>query len=892
MTYKPTVAVPRRLAFLSSRQNELTDYRDAATRGIDEYEQFVDVWRFEHQPASSQDPEQIYLEGIRRSDVIIFIACSEASEATATEIVAANQQHKDILCFVLPSNNRAPLVMELISRIRDVATTIDASSDLGEFEVQVSEAVRAWILRRIDFRPSPARSTKLETLRQESHGRITLKLAAAQLDETLAEAIASDIGRVASDNLAPTTLHPMTIILGPVGAGKSITLERIHQLSIEAAQEYVLAPVPVYLKAPDVRTPLRGQIEEACAEFGNLFLTGAAIVIDGLDELSETRASEIYEQAALLSKTSKHSRIVLSSRHEPPDYLMPLAVQLKPMTDGELGALVSRIRGRDVEMWRVLHDLPPSVHEAVHRPLFAIALAQRNQENDFNTGSVSDLVEYLIERGLARSERANVASDELQSLAASVLDSVDGTVENSAVPIDKQEALLVTRLVHERNGRFGFPLRIVAEYAASHFLEKNSVEHAVAKADAPAMVDRWRDALGLYLSRLEDMSALAFVNLLAETDPSLALDFARGDGRTRPQPWTGEELGEALRAAMKGFGTSVPRLVPQTAAGVMPNTLAAVDGRGWAYTGWRDRAGDPKIVTVPPNSIFDHEWELQYAGVIDQARFFANLRAQDDVRSQIDSLLAARTCLVEFAPLTRERIWANALAIVGRGEFRHDPIPLSEIEAALVARPEDVIHIYRSGQQGIIDAKELHAEVRVMRNAASEYMEPPFVTHDQPTSGWVWSGYSPDALLRRRATILKAAMDLYCLLVDTWFGELAKRLRRRLLMPAIIHERVRYIAEGEPVGSRYWEPLREDAANAADIQFGEAYDFRMLATELEPKIAALRSRYLGRIWAGMTDGIIRMWGIRPIRDTAYRWLSEDLSSIGWSLILGLPHDEA
>jgi hypothetical protein len=63
------------MLFLSSRQNaELNPYRDWALAELAPFDQFLDVWRFEDQPASPYSPEARYISGVDASRLVLFIA--------------------------------------------------------------------------------------------------------------------------------------------------------------------------------------------------------------------------------------------------------------------------------------------------------------------------------------------------------------------------------------------------------------------------------------------------------------------------------------------------------------------------------------------------------------------------------------------------------------------------------------------------------------------------------------------------------------------------------------------------------------------------------------------------------------------------------------------------
>jgi hypothetical protein len=702
---------------------------------------------------------------------------------------------------------------------------------------------------------------------------------AAQLES------ADDIGAPGFDVL-PTASQALVIVTGPAGSGKSLLLERIHQRNIAHAGQSALTPAPIFAKASDVVGSLRDYAEHHIDDLGDLHLTGVALVVDGLDELAEAQATKIEEDAAAFVRAYPHSRLVLSSRHNPPAHLIKYTATIRPLTNVDLQALAERLRGTPIEAWRLLYGLPDSMQEAVARPLFAIAFILRSEP----TMSVAQLMDYLIRRCLERAERAHIASELLQNLAVRVLDSDLGLVPTNDIPEADQQTLLQTRLVYERGNHFGFTLRLIAEYAAAAFLARGPIDQAVLRISNPEFADRWQTVLSIYLARLDDTQARMLVDRIATEDPGFAYKFARADGKEASPPWEARALGEAMRDSMRAYGAALDRLMPRRADGGMLNTLSALRD-GWLYTGWRDEPHAQEVTTDPPDSMFVPLWLFQRGARFERLRLEANLTAQHVFKWIIDGHIENRGFAIQYGPLFDEELWAVGTALLRRGEFNQEPIPLAELagrSAQLSGRVRLLTHYTRP----IFDADALRLRIRELLEAGQESIGPPLGMRDTDDRGKVWSGYSPAAIVRRRAEVLYHAMRVYQEIVDQWLGRIALRLSRRLLMPALIHEHIQFIQEGEPVSSAYWEPLPEGGRNEVDVALGEPYEMRSIFEAARHALDTRRPQYNGRLGVGLTNGIMSIWGLRPIRDTAYRWLAQDLHAIGWSKHFSLPDNRA
>ena len=157
---------------------------------------------------------------------------------------------------------------------------------------------------------------------------------------SLAEALADDdavgaMTRLGSD--LPST--GLVVLEGDFGSGKSVTAERIYVADNAAALDDPSAPLPVYLAANFLTGSLTDAVRAAAERLGDLNRNGLRLVLDGLDEPGQGRASELLNEARALISTWPSTRIVLTARPGLPLNRDELKFTYPPFSDDEVAAL-------------------------------------------------------------------------------------------------------------------------------------------------------------------------------------------------------------------------------------------------------------------------------------------------------------------------------------------------------------------------------------------------------------------------------------------------------------------------------------------------------------------------------------------------------------------------
>jgi hypothetical protein len=251
--------------------------------------------------------------------------------------------------------------------------------------------------------------------------------------------------------------------------------------------------------------------------------------------------------------------------------------------------------------------------------------------------------------------------------------------------------------------------------------------------------------------------------------------------------------------------------------------------------------------------------------------------------------------------LAREARWRLSNAILGRGRGSARSVEVGQVLAAIQSKlarlPPDVVsaHFGITGI-GTVTDRELRRLADELTQSGETSIEPLWEPPDlRPGTGgrWVWSDYSPAALLRRTRQVYQGALDAYAELVDQYFPAWRPTLSTAAWMPLCLQG----ILE-PPTGDDYsdgpalsWSvmPLAAGSANRVEIELGDfagggLFDWDSRLTRHRSRRAALerwRAEVVPYVRFEEHHGALDIFGYRPATALAYRSLSHDLYELGW-----------
>jgi hypothetical protein len=262
-------------AFISSvMQPEMEWARAAAVAALRENPVLV-PWAFEFTPASSDAATETYLNKVREADFVVWLVGGATSDAVRDEIAEALAADRRLWVIRIPADERDARTNELLAEVGQRAKYADAA-DADQLRVVLALTFADEVVRALSETPGLTHLARLEQLARASRARMVQRWQAVGLPEAEAVAFADDpsVGAPAAD-LVPTPESPLRVVVGDVGAGKSVLAERALQGAIIEARERATAPFPVFLHAYEtVATGLETSMTTAAQGLGDVRVQG------------------------------------------------------------------------------------------------------------------------------------------------------------------------------------------------------------------------------------------------------------------------------------------------------------------------------------------------------------------------------------------------------------------------------------------------------------------------------------------------------------------------------------------------------------------------------------------------------------------------------------------
>jgi hypothetical protein len=896
------------MAFVSSvMRPEFQWARDATVAALTR-NPTLSPWAFEYTPISSDAADMTYLSKVREADFCIWLVGATTTAPVRNEVAEALSAGIRIWAIMLPATSRDAETTKLISDVRDVAKTGDAA-DADALHELLALTFSEEVVRALRGRPGRTRLARLEDIGRRSRERMVSRWVAAGLSRALAIVLADDptIGSP-SPLVLPDQARPLSILVGDVGAGKSVYAERALQIALRETQERAGAPIPMFFHARDAKDGLEPVMRLHATQLGDIFQLGVNAVIDGADEIDIDAASHLVEQARELAHALPQTRILITSRPNPAIRVAttPELVKMPLLSDEEASILVGCVSGQAVTP-AVQYNWPESIRDAIHRPLFAIAMGLRGPSGS-NPQSTGELLAALVE---------DVLAADVQDQTIPVLKRLATLVTDAQGPVDRGELGAMTdrvnasasRIVREDGGRIDFALPIFAQWFAADVLIASELPVADIAASSPRL-DRWRYALSIALA----IGPRSFVDSTMETlvsaDPAFAAVVVEesfrqwlSSGSTEVPSLSAIEAGTVLRNAIATWDSGIGQLraivAPHTALGEIPPLGIAVVGT-WLTMGWyRGTQSKPEVSELPADLDFmnPQEWFVRRGGRWHNERGWSWRWGLELCRQNLKRILESRSLRTDNQDLADEALWLVALEAQGQpGSLRRDPISLDLVTSGLKdldpAKPTRL-------RDRIVATAVLITRVAELRDSGAATLSPPWPPPDQApsTGGMIWDSFSPDQQIRRTQAVYQAALNAYVDLTEEWFSALKPRMRMSATLPAVLRGTLRTSA---PRGSResgfltnsfmidwYLDPQPSGVPSSAEITMEVGDDpssvgeWLAIARDRHDKLLRLRPEAAGWISATETRSLADVFQVAPVAPLVYDWLKQDLRPIKW-----------
>jgi hypothetical protein len=762
--------------------------------------------------------------------------------------------------------------------------------------------------------PTSDRTSYLNRLMDMSLARCIERWRTAGLSETRAENFASNasIGSLQLNFGA----HQLLIVIGEIGAGKTLIAHRYLQACIRECLADVSRPFPVFVDSfSGSRTQILSTVESVIRDFG-LAAHNLLIVIDGADEPEMGGFDRVLTETRMLcSMRGIKARCLITTRPRQgiESTTDSTIVEVPPLTKTEAFNLVAAADEQTSDIV-YLARLSDSIREAIRRPLFALLLGTHLRSSAWgDTATVGELIASIVKQILSKAAvDASNAFDILVRLAALSNRKFGSAVKETELGTNKTvQALLDSRLIVVHNGFVSLGLAIFREWFGAQSLLAGEVSLEELSENA-ILLEAWSSTLVMAIANFDNDRVTRILRPIVERHPAIAANIvseaiAKWGVPNDPLIPPALECGARIRTAMKSWTTGLGELSRYTApvrpdGSILPIGVAR-DGKflsvSWYYG--PDQIGD--VVNLPSGSERKQNHMSDWPGIRmaqpAQQPAWAWLWTLEDLRGEVKKRVESENLPSATWKMIQESVWPWLTSISRRGLTREqrinvefpEQVTIAELEVFLAEKHTGrFVSVPYSGAQQIDLLAVTELVKLAMENGMSILPSPwPLSDRDPDARGWIGTNYSDERLLQRTASVFADALEAYTLLVNDWFGNLAERMQLYALLPCRIKGVIQPAVSDTrvaPMIGWYTEPLAKSESTKVDFEIGDFDAVHSVLSgtfdRMREQIRIHRSADYSWLVPIIQTEPLKIFHQRPISSLAYAWLQNDLRKINWA----------
>lgn len=589
-------------------------------------------------------------------------------------------------------------------------------------------------------------------------------------------------------------------VLGPFGAGKTEIAEAWHLACVDELLATTDCPIPIWLHARDLNGKnIERAVVDSLGSEALFHSRGAALVIDGVDEVDGKSADAIATDARVLVAGSLRSRVLITSR----PFVLPRTqddIYAPDLEDDQVQRLVEALGGRGV----VAHTWPNALRESTKRPFFALAAATIVASGSLpqgQAGMIRSLVEHAMTRG---STHSVVTRSELFESLVDLAMLRTNTRAPAVRDFATTQRLLGTRLVTTAPAEgLQFSLPIFEQWFAAQALTQDLDGSRGATATRQSF-DRWRWAIAIALSGADAPQGDALMVRLLHLNPGAAGWVLKqvGSSFSYERDQTNTDFDQVASRMLSATRTWVDSLGPLSKHcfpiedPANPICLGLrIATTGWQDWAWSTEPGDhDEVLPLPPAVHWMAPevgaWTGIHGGYPPSGMQWPWLAVQRDIARQTLRVLESETRLGGEVG-----IWATELAyhwcrvLQNNRTILHSPMARADVSAKvqhLMQLHHDPTHV-----RFVLGARSIYGEdlallAEWLDNGAPDLIERPVPAPDRDLfqgGGYVWDIYSDERLVELASSIYGNACQAYDEIAGTTFAKFDWALGRRAYGP-------------------------------------------------------------------------------------------------------------
>lgn len=693
--------------------------------------------------------------------------------------------------------------------------------------------------------------------------------------------------------LKPTDEKRLVVIVGEFGIGKSFAIDKIYfELLLRAENDFDF-PIPISINAAQLDSNVQNYLENLVVDNSKEYW----IIVDGMDEVSVSIASNILENMRIATERWHNLRIILTSRPLSIFNSITETVYMKGLSEEEALEMVNFINNK--EKYHHFYNFPNDIRVVIQRPLFAILLGlYLEKKNNLIPTTNGELLSYLIENTLENIEISESSMEKLL-MELAMISTCQGNV-----PVKKSEVgdiveirnLLNSGIIIEENGYVSFVLPILNQWFAAKSLSENLID--INQIIRSKSLDYWKYPLVVLITIFKENKIDSILNEIVEKEPGFASILIEES----IQKWgihnystslSAQECGEKIRMTMSAWIKSLGILADIIAPVDMHRNILPIGVKKFdefLHISWY--RGEKRIpdINILGESRNRSDWPtIRGARPGDRSNWYWRWTLEE-LRDNLTKLIKNKSLPICTEIIFKELMWSTSLKIMKKGSLYTDSISINEIKTKLQKeyKNREVIELNKK----FVPMAMYIDYITDLENRDFSVIECPLPGKDinNPRDNWVWSDYSDERLYLRTIKIYEDVIRGYKEIVEVLFPILKNRLRKYKLYPFVLKgdfekPKVNVTAPYGPGLRWHLEPLPlECTGYRLDIgisktdtdDFDDSY-----FDEINKKIKEYRPDDYSWLGAIRTDQFLDIFGDTPTTDIIYKWLESDLKSINW-----------
>ena len=874
------------LVFISSvMDDELAEARCIVQKALREESQITRPWAFEFTPASSTSSEEEYLEKVRCADFVIWLVGSKTTLPVVNEINTCIDNSCRLLVFKLPTICRDEQTCNLLSKVKNHVKWKEVD-DIDRLAKDVKDSISDEIIKALRDPAPPSRKRRIEESYNNSISRCKQMWRTLNISDNTATKLSKDLS---VGDVLGSPCAGLYIICGDQGSGKTLAAERLFQRWIKQSLYDSSRPFPLFIKSMDLKEPLNEYFNRMTQGYSSFAIQGAAIIIDGIDEIGLTRANSLLEQSKVFADANPKSIVIITSRRLPGLKIDDIEqIDIPTMDDEQITDLISKIAECGVDRVR-MYTWSESIRDAVRRPLFAIMMGiELSDDPEFIATRPSQLVNLLAQKAAKNAEEKDWL---LQKLASEIVKA--GTrVSKSAISrkLAEQNVLIDSRLVNEQEGKLDFTLSIFREFYAARAI----IEDTISIDSIMPVSDRWLIPLAIVMEEDKEignelinkivLSDLGFASLLLKE-----LVNRWSENKTDVNSLgTTEEVGQKIWDAMDTWHRSLGELFsiigPLSPKGHTA-TLGIHISNSEVVTSWyQDTDTMPPVVELQIEKMLDMNFSSQNISYITDPKYWPWVKTRDYLARKLTKAIESNYLTLGSNDAVRELVWDFSRKIYNSSVAKTGEININEIlhfiEGAQHSN-EFLLWYFNGVQIWNWEIKSIKCHLMELLEHGVNTISEPWPSGDQTMSsdsGLIWDNYSGQRLLDRTNAIYTGALDIYQKTIDQWLEPFDKQLQLVRPHPArlegglVLPDR-QDIVNTDPILTRIINPLPAGEKSIAA--------FEIMSKEMCDNF--IREYKEGKeVWNYSSGILLQLFEPRPATEIACKWLISDLRNLGWA----------